>query len=112
MPVSDQLRERIESLVASDRIVLFMKGSRELPQCGFSATVVRILDALTPDYTTYDVLLDPELRQGIKEFSSWPTIPQLYVDGEFQGGCDIVSELSETGELRTLLRGKADAARG
>lgn len=96
---SPETRDRIQSLVGSDRIVLFMKGSRRTPQCGFSARVVQLLDRLAPEYTTVDVLSDPEIRQGIKDFSSWPTIPQLYVDGEFIGGCDIVSEMAETGEL-------------
>ena len=112
MTVSDALRERIDSIIASDRVVLFMKGSRQMPQCGFSATVVQILDALVREYTTCDVLQDPELREGIKEVSSWPTIPQLYVDGEFQGGCDIVRELYANGELEQLLGGGGAAARG
>ena len=90
MPLSAQTREQIESLIRSDRVVLFMKGMREQPQCGFSATVVGILDGLVPEYRTVDVLAAPEIRDGIKEFSNWPTIPQLYVDGEFLGGCDIV----------------------
>jgi len=93
------LKDRIESLIASDRVVLFMKGNRQGPQCGFSAQVVQILDRLVPDYTTIDVLSDPPLREGIKVFSSWPTIPQLYVAGELVGGCDIVKELVSTGEI-------------
>lgn len=93
------LENRIESLIASDRVVLFMKGNRQGPQCGFSAQVVQILDRLVPDYTTVDVLSDPPLREGIKVFSSWPTIPQLYVAGELVGGCDIVKELMASGEI-------------
>ena len=96
-------RERIESLIASNDVVLFMKGTREAPQCGFSASVVQILDALIPEYETFDVLSDPSIREGIKEFSAWPTIPQLYVRGEFLGGCDIVRELHGTGELAQKL---------
>ena len=80
-----------------------MKGTREAPQCGFSAQVIQILDSLVPDYTTLDVLSDPEVRSGIKEFSEWPTIPQLYVDGEFVGGCDIVGEMYRSGELHQTL---------
>ena len=94
---------RIGELVASDRVLLFMKGTRDMPQCGFSARVVDILDRLIPEYHTVDVLSDPEIREGIKAFSDWPTIPQLYVKGEFQGGCDIVTEMYEAGELHELL---------
>ena len=101
--MSDPTRERIDGLVKSHKVLLFMKGDRSFPQCGFSATVVQLLDELIPDYATVDVLQDPEIREGIKEYSSWPTIPQLYVDGEFQGGCDIVREMYETGELQKLL---------
>jgi monothiol glutaredoxin len=82
-----------------------MKGNRLQPQCGFSARVVQILDSLLPEYTTVDVLRTPEIREGIKEFSAWPTIPQLYVDGEFLGGCDIVTELYTSGELQQKLEG-------
>lgn len=99
MELSESLRTRINGLVQSDRVVLFMKGTRRMPQCGFSGSVVQILDELLPSYTTIDVLSDPELRDGIKAFSSWPTIPQLYIDGEFVGGADIVREMRENGEL-------------
>ena len=97
-------RTRIEEILKSDKVVLFMKGTPEAPQCGFSATVVQILDQLLPEYTTVNVLADPEIREGIKEYASWPTIPQLYVNGEFQGGCDIVRELYASGELEKLLQ--------
>jgi monothiol glutaredoxin len=107
MSLSPETRQRIESLIASDRVVLFMKGSRTMPQCGFSARVAQILDRLLPEYTTVDVLQDPEIRQGIKEYASWPTIPQLYVEGELVGGCDIVSEMAATGELEKALSGDA-----
>jgi monothiol glutaredoxin len=84
-------------------VVLFMKGDRDQPQCGFSAQVVQILDQLIPDYQTVDVLAHPEIREGIKEYSDWPTIPQLYIRGEFVGGCDIVREMSASGELQDTL---------
>jgi monothiol glutaredoxin len=106
MPLSEKTRERIQSLIGSDRVVLFMKGNRRAPQCGFSAQIVQILDSHLPSYTTVDVLQDPEVRQGIKDFASWPTIPQLYVNGEFVGGCDIVTEMYQNGELEPLLEGK------
>jgi monothiol glutaredoxin len=103
MSLSEATRAKIEGLIASDRVVLFMKGERAFPQCGFSARVVQILDTLVPEYTTVDVLRAPDVREGIKEYSSWPTIPQLYVAGEFLGGCDIVTELYTTGELKQKL---------
>jgi monothiol glutaredoxin len=106
MALDQAMRQRIESILASDEVVLFMKGNRSFPQCGFSATVVQILDSLVPSYTTVNVLADPEVRQGIKDFSDWPTIPQLYVRGEFVGGCDIVREMYGNGELKTLLGAK------
>jgi monothiol glutaredoxin len=109
MSLNEATRAKISSLIESDRVVLFMKGDRSYPQCGFSARVVQILDALLPKYTTVDVLRAPEIREGIKEFSSWPTIPQLYLDGEFLGGCDIVTELYTSGELEQKL--EAPAAR-
>jgi monothiol glutaredoxin len=99
MSLNDDVRREIEDLIGSNAVVLFMKGNRQQPQCGFSATVVGILDALLPDYHTVDVLSAPALREGIKVYSSWPTIPQLYVKGEFIGGCDIIQELYGSGEL-------------
>lgn len=103
MPLSEELRRRIEGLIAADAVVLFMKGTRFRPACGFSAGVVEVLDTLVPRYASVDVLADAELREGLKEFSSWPTIPQLYVRGEFVGGADIVREMHQTGELAGLL---------
>jgi monothiol glutaredoxin len=103
MSLDEATREQIASLIEANDVVLFMKGDREMPQCGFSATVVRILDSLLPSYQTFDVLSDPKLREGIKEYSSWPTIPQLYIKGEFVGGCDIVQELHGSGELAEKL---------
>ena len=101
--MSSELHARIEALIASGPVVLFMKGNRRAPQCGFSAKVVDILDDLLPDYRTVDVLSDPEVREGIKSFSDWPTIPQLYVKGAFVGGSDIVAEMHQNGELAPLL---------
>ncbi len=103
MDLDESTRKRIADIIASDRVVLFMKGDRHAPQCGFSATVIQILEELVPEYATVDVLSDPEIRNGIKEFSSWPTVPQLYVAGEFLGGCDIVREMYTNGELRDAL---------
>lgn len=103
MSLEDSTRERLQTIIDSGPVVLFMKGNRQMPQCGFSAQVVQILDSLLPAYTTVDVLADPEVRQGIKLYSSWPTIPQLYVGGEFVGGCDIVTEMYQSGELRNTL---------
>jgi monothiol glutaredoxin len=99
-----EIHRRIAEIIRNDRIVLFMKGTRFQPQCGFSATVVELLDGLVPEYATVNVLADPALRDAIKEFSSWPTIPQLYVDGAFVGGCDIVREMHANGELRQALK--------
>ncbi len=104
-----ELLQRIEALTKSDAVVLFMKGTRGQPQCGFSATVVGILDQFVPEYTTVNVLAHPEVREGIKEFSDWPTIPQLYVAGEFVGGCDIVRQMNDEGELLTALGDAAKA---
>ena len=99
------VRPYVESLVADNRVVLFMKGSPEQPSCGFSANVAAILSRYAVGYQHFDVLLDDEVRQDIKEFSSWPTIPQLYVEGQFVGGSDIVTQLHESGELQGMLAG-------
>jgi monothiol glutaredoxin len=109
--LSPELRSKIESLIKSDEVVLFMKGSRSFPQCGFSAKVVSILNTLVPKYTTVNVLSDPDVRQGIKDYSEWPTIPQLYVRGELIGGSDIVSQLYESGELHKKLGVEAAPAK-
>ena len=100
---------RIADLVKSNDVVLFMKGTALFPQCGFSSRAVAILDRLGATYETVDVLQDPEIRNGIKEYSDWPTIPQLYVKGEFVGGSDIMMEMFESGELKQML-GLARAA--
>lgn len=92
----------IARTIAANPVVLFMKGTADQPQCGFSNMVVQILDHLGVEYRDVNVLADPAVRQGIKDFSDWPTIPQLYVKGEFIGGCDIVREMFQTGELKTL----------
>jgi monothiol glutaredoxin len=106
--MDQQTRERIQSTIESNDVVLFMKGTPQAPRCGFSATVVQILDSLGTRYATVDVLADPGIREGIKEFSDWPTIPQLYVKREFVGGCDIVKELYGSGELEEKLGGKSE----
>jgi monothiol glutaredoxin len=100
------VQERIRQDVADNPVVLYMKGSPVFPQCGFSAAVVQILSHLGVKFKGIDVLGDPGVRQGIKEFSNWPTIPQLYVKGEFIGGCDIIREMYETGELQQVLEQK------
>ena len=97
------VRDRIRPEITDTPVVLYMKGSPVFPQCGFSAAVVQILSHLGVKFKGVDVLADPQIRQGIKEFSNWPTIPQLYVKGEFVGGCDIIREMYETGELQQVL---------
>ncbi|MCA9518161.1 MAG: Grx4 family monothiol glutaredoxin [Myxococcales bacterium] len=99
----DATQQKIDQLVKGNDVILFMKGTRVFPQCGFSATVVQLLDELLPSYETVNVLADADMRQGIKTYSDWPTIPQLYVKGEFIGGCDIVKQLYATGELQKQL---------
>jgi monothiol glutaredoxin len=101
--MTNPVHDRIKAEVDSNDIVLFMKGTPAAPQCGFSATVIHILDHIGVKYKGVNVLADAEIRQGIKDFSNWPTIPQLYVKGEFVGGCDIVKEMFETGELKPFL---------
>ena len=100
-------KERIDALVKANDIVLFMKGTVLFPQCGFSSRAVAILDHLNAQFETVDVLQDQEIRQGIKEYSDWPTIPQLYVKGEFVGGSDIMMEMFENGELQQLVQATA-----
>jgi monothiol glutaredoxin len=104
--MSDAVFDRIKSDIAENPVMLYMKGTALFPQCGFSARVVQILNHMGVPFQTADVLEDPELREGIKQFSHWPTIPQLYVKGEFVGGCDIVTEMYQSGELATLLKEK------
>jgi monothiol glutaredoxin len=97
------VKERIEGIVKGSDVVLFMKGNKFFPQCGFSARAVGILQQSGASFETVDVLSDPEIREGVKQYSSWPTIPQLYIRGEFVGGSDIMMELYENGELKKLL---------
>ena len=105
------VQERIRQEITDTPVVLYMKGSPVFPQCGFSAAVVQILGHLGVKFKGVDVLADPQIRQGIKEFSSWPTIPQLYVQGEFIGGCDIIREMYETGELQQVPEQKGVSVR-
>tara|TARA_B100000427_G_scaffold290061_1_gene266118 strand:- start:997 stop:1311 length:315 start_codon:yes stop_codon:yes gene_type:complete len=97
------IKNKIEEDIKSNNILLFMKGNKMAPQCGFSAQVVHILNSVGVEYETRDVLQDEELRQGIKEYTNWPTIPQLYVNQEFVGGCDIITEMFQSGELKKLI---------
>ena len=105
MPTADRIRRDI----SENDVVLFMKGTPVFPQCGFSAAVVQVLDQMGVKYKSFDVLLDPSLRDTIKAFSNWPTLPQLYVKGEFVGGCDIVREMYQSGEFADLLKNKGIA---
>ena len=105
MALDAQLKKKIDDLVKSDEVVLFMKGSRSFPQCGFSASVVNILNTLVPKYTTVNILADQDIRSGMKEYSDWPTFPQLFIKGEFVGGADIVRQMHESGELEKKLGG-------
>lgn len=102
--------ERIQSAVNSNKIVIFMKGNRNFPQCGFSAATVAVFDQLGEPYETLDILADPEVREQVKVYSNWPTIPQVYINGQFVGGCDIIRELYESGELHDLVKGSSGAS--
>ena len=101
--MADQISERIKQDITDNPVLLYMKGTPVFPQCGFSAAVVQILTTMGVKFKGIDVLADPEIREGIKVFSNWPTIPQLYVKGEFVGGCDIIREMYESGELQDYL---------
>ncbi|HBV56314.1 MAG TPA: Grx4 family monothiol glutaredoxin [Rhodobacteraceae bacterium] len=102
-------KSRIDTLVKSKDVVLFMKGTKMMPQCGFSSRVAGVLNYMGVDYADVNVLEDADIRQGIKDYSDWPTIPQLYVKGEFVGGCDIITEMTLSGELDTLFEGQGVA---
>ena len=102
--MDDQLRQKITETIGRDRIMLFMKGNPAMPQCGFSAAVVGILKEVGVPFGSFNILADQDIREGLKEYSSWPTFPQLYVDGKLVGGCDIVRDLHATGELATVLK--------
>jgi len=104
MSSANPVHERIQGVIDADPVVLFMKGTPVFPQCGFSAVTVQVLSESGVKFRAYNVLEDDDLRQGIKEFSDWPTIPQLYVKGEFIGGCDIVREMYQSGELQSALK--------
>ncbi|MFL2917325.1 MAG: Grx4 family monothiol glutaredoxin [Thalassobaculaceae bacterium] len=104
--LDDTTRERIQTEVDANDVLLFMKGTPVFPQCGFSAAVIQVLSHLQVKFSSVNVLEDPDVRDGIKQYSDWPTIPQLYVKGEFVGGCDIIREMYETGELKTFLEEK------
>jgi len=104
--MDQSVAERIRNDISSNDVVLYMKGTPAFPQCGFSAAVVNVLNHMGVQFKGVDVLVDPALRQGIKEFTNWPTIPQLYVKGEFVGGCDIIREMYASGELTQLLQEK------
>ena len=104
--LDDTTRERIQTEVDANDVLLFMKGTPVFPQCGFSAAVIQVLSHLQVKFNSINVLEDPDIRDGIKQYSDWPTIPQLYVKGEFVGGCDIIREMYETGELKTFLEEK------
>jgi len=102
--MSEDLKTRIEELIRNNRVMLFMKGSKQFPACGFSNAVVQILKKEGVEFETFNILADPEVRQGLKEYSNWPTYPQLYVGGKFVGGCDIVTEMHQNGELASVLK--------
>ena len=111
MSLSDNVRTRIEAVITANPVVLFMKGTPEQPQCGFSATVIGILNNISPEYSTVNVLEDPEIREGIKAYSDWPTVPQLYIDGEFVGGCDLVQQMYTAGDLHSAMGREAVVAK-
>ena len=103
--MSDDLKTRIDELIRNNRVMLFMKGTKQFPACGFSNAVVQILKKEGVEFGTFNILSDAEVRQGLKDLSNWPTYPQLYVGGKFVGGCDIVTEMHQNGELATVLKG-------
>jgi monothiol glutaredoxin len=110
MPDHDDVQKFIAHLVANNKVMLFMKGNKTFPQCGFSAAVVEVLKRHGVPFETFNVLSDPAVREGVKRYASWPTIPQLYINGEFVGGCDIVREMDANGELADALKAATTAA--
>ena len=102
--MSQDIQDRIKNQIENNKVILYMKGSKDMPMCGFSAAVVEILNSYEVDYETVDVLLDQDIRQGIKEYSNWPTLPQLYVNGQCIGGCDICVEMHSSGELEPIVK--------
>lgn len=101
--MEDALRQRIQGIVEGSKVVLFMKGTKNFPQCGFSAQVIEVLKRTGADFSTVNILAEPDIRQGMKEYANWPTFPQLYVDGRFVGGCDIVTDMYQSGELQPII---------
>jgi monothiol glutaredoxin len=106
--MAEEVVERIQKAVADNKIMIFMKGTANFPQCGFSAATVQVFEQLGVPFQTADVLTDPELREGIKRYTNWPTIPQVFIGGKFIGGCDIVREMYESGELQDLVKSALD----
>jgi monothiol glutaredoxin len=106
--MSEDIMKKIQTQIDKNKIIVYMKGTKEIPQCGFSARVVQILNSYGVSYETVDILVDPELRQALKEFSNWPTFPQLYVNGRLIGGCDICVEMARSGELEPLVKSAAE----
>jgi len=104
MALTPELKKQIQDTLDQNPVVVFMKGTKNFPQCGFSATVVEVMKRLDVEFKDVNVLADPSVREGIKEFSSWPTVPQVYVKGKFIGGCDIVRDMFESGELEPIMR--------
>ena len=102
------VQDRIKQQISDNKIILYMKGTPQFPQCGFSGRSVQLLQACGAEFSSVDILVDPEIREGIKQFSNWPTIPQLYIKGQFIGGCDIMTELYQKGELQRLVAGAQD----
>ena len=101
--MNDQIKQRIENDIKNNKVFIYMKGTPEAPMCGFSARAVQVLKGYNVPFKTFNILEDPEIRQAIKEYSDWPTIPQVYINGEFVGGCDVLTEMHESGELKELL---------
>ncbi len=101
--MDENLRQKIQDLVDSSKVFLFMKGSPDFPECGFSAKVIEILNSLDVEFKSFNVLQDEDVREGVKEFGNWPTLPQLYVEGKLVGGCDIIIEMYDSGELKKTL---------
>lgn len=101
--LSPELKEKIDNIIAKDKVILFMKGNKDFPQCGFSDAVVKVLKFYGADFVTYDILSNPDLRSGMKIYSEWATFPQLYIAGEFVGGCDIVMDMHQQGEMQAAL---------
>ena len=110
MAEENDTQTQIKQAVEANPVLLFMKGTPEAPQCGFSAQVIQVLNSYGVPFSTVDVLAHPAVRDGIKEFANWPTIPQLYIGGEFVGGCDIINEMHDQGELESMLKGAAPEA--